>query len=183
MNKYHRYINLPFELERPEICKQKIKHPVYHQDIDHKDSNLETWLDQFEDVCIGHTEVFWTNGGCELPIHTDECTFDDHVKINLSWGSEEGLTRWWKSDIVKYREEEGGGHVHRNLISLKENSTLVHEACTNTPSLVNVGQLHSSYNPSDSGRWTLCFVLANKTKTDFIYWDKAVKMFGEHIYE
>ena len=183
MNKYHRYLKLPFDLQKPEICNQYIDSPVYHEDIAHHDPNLETWLSQFEDICIGHTEVFWTNSGKELPIHTDEDSFDDHVKINVSWGSEKGLTRWWKSDIVEYMEEEGGGHVHRNLIAEKENATLVYEACTNTPSLVNVGQLHSSYNPSDSGRWTLCFVLAKEDKTDFIYWDDAIKMFEDYIYE
>lgn len=183
MNRYHRYLKLPFDLQKPEICDQYIDSTVYHEDITHRDPNLETWLSQFEDICIGHTEVFWTNSGEELPIHTDEDSFDDHVKINVSWGSEKGLTRWWKSDIVEYMEEEGGGHVHRNLIAEKENSTLVYEACTNTPSLVNVGQLHSSYNPSDSGRWTLCFVLANEDKTDFIYWDDALKMFEDYVYE
>ena len=38
------------------------------------------------------------------------------------------------------------------------------------PSLYNVGRLHSTWNPSNEGRWTLTFILGKKKqKTIRVY--------------
>ena len=44
----------------------------------------------------------------------------------------------------------------------KDDLELVYEAVINKPSLMNVGQLHDTYNPDlENSRWTLSFTLLN----------------------
>ena len=74
--------------------------------------------------------------------------------------------------------------THHNLVALKEDCELVHEANTNKISLVNVGRLHSTYNPdSTQGRWTLCFVPAslNLEGRRYLTFEEAVKAFEDYI--
>ena len=69
---------------------------------------------------------------------------------------------------------------HRVLVSNPNDCTLVHQANTNTPSLVNVGQLHDTHNPTDQGRWTICFVPARGDEY-YIYWDEALEIYKDYI--
>ena len=74
--------------------------------------------------------------------------------------------------------------THHNLVAHKEDCELVYEANTNKVSLVNVGQLHSTYNPDPSeGRWTLCFVPARKERTNkrHLTFAEAVEVFEPYI--
>jgi hypothetical protein len=198
-NKYHRYLNLPFEIRKPQICNVKPK-DLKHYDIpNHKDDNITEFVKQFG-LQIVNTELFYTPGGKKLPIHIDDWVKDDHVKINISWGPKEGTTRWWDApnfteeeeydsnynslkdlDHVKY--ENFSDRHHRSIILKEEECELVYEANTDKPSLVNVGTFHSSHNPTDEGRWTLCFILGyDKDDWDnLVPWDKAIEMFKEFI--
>jgi hypothetical protein len=198
-NKYHRYLNLPFEIRKPQICNVKPK-DLKHYDIpNHKDNNISGFVKQFG-LQIVNTELFYTPGGKKLPIHIDDWVKDDHVKINISWGPKEGTTRWWDApnfteeeeydsnynslkdlDHVKY--ENFSDRHHRSIILKEEECELVYEANTDKPSLVNVGTFHSSHNPTDEGRWTLCFILGyDKDDWDnLVPWDKAIEMFKEFI--
>lgn len=198
-NKYHRYLNLPFEIRKPQICNVKPK-DLKHYDIpNHKDNNISEFVKQFG-LQIVNTELFYTPGGKKLPIHIDDWVKDNHVKINTSWGPKEGTTRWWNApnfteeeeydsnynslkdlDHVKY--ENFSDRHHRSIILKEEECELVYEANTDKPSLVNVGTFHSSHNPTDEGRWTLCFILGyDKDDWDnLVPWDKAIEMFKEFI--
>jgi len=198
-NKYHRYLNLPFEIRKPQICNVKPK-DLKHYDIpNHKDDNITEFVKQFG-LQIVNTELFYTPGGKKLPIHIDDWVKDNHVKINISWGPKEGTTRWWNApnfteeeeydsnynslkdlDHVKY--ENFSDRHHRSIILKEEECELVYEANTDKPSLVNVGTFHSSHNPTDEGRWTLCFILGyDKDDWDnLVPWDKAIEMFKEFI--
>jgi len=198
-NKYHRYLNLPFEIRKPQICNVKPK-DLKHYDIpNHKDNNISEFVKQFG-LQIVNTELFYTPGGKKLPIHIDDWVKDNHVKINISWGPKEGTTRWWNApnfteeeeydsnynslkdlDHVKY--ENFSDRHHRSIILKEEECELVYEANTDKPSLVNVGTFHSSHNPTDEGRWTLCFILGyDKDDWDnLVPWDKAIEMFKEFI--
>ncbi len=198
-NNYHRYLNLPFEIRKPQICNVKPK-DLKHYDIpNHKDNNITEFVKQFG-LQIVNTELFYTPGGKKLPIHIDDWVKDDHVKINISWGPKEGTTRWWNApnftdeeeydsnynslkdlDHVKY--ENFSDRHHRSIILKEEECELVYEANTDKPSLVNVGTFHSSHNPTEEGRWTLCFILGyNKDDWDnLVPWDKAIDIFKEFI--
>jgi hypothetical protein len=197
-NRFHRYLNLPFEIAKPNICNE-YPDDMKHLDInDYVDTNIDNWLDKLN-LHVGHTEVFYTppNGG-KLPIHSDESTLDDHVKINITWGPEEGVMRWWKANKTQVftdiedvkanykgldvdKADEFSHRQHTNVLALEEDCTLIYEANTNRPSLVNVGVLHSTYNPTAQGRWTLCFVPAVKGGHGYIYWDEAQEYFKDYI--
>jgi|TARA_B100000214_G_scaffold141226_1_gene100957 hypothetical protein len=173
-NIYHRYLNLPFEISKHPLC-ETVPDSMQHIDIwPYKDEAMDKWLASIGLHC-NHTEVFYTppNGG-ELPIHADDLTIDNRAKINITWGPKEGTVRWWESanakqitDLESAKEMLGeelqpdddfSERQHTNLLAKKEDCTLVYECGTNTPSLLNVGQLHSTYNPTNEPRWTLCFV-------------------------
>ena len=197
-NRYHRYLKLPFKISKPEMFNE-FPNEMKHFDInEHYDINVDKWLDSLG-LHAGHTEVFYTppNGG-KLPIHSDETTLDDHVKINITWGPKEGVMRWWEAkktqvftDIEDVKEnykdvevsaaDEFSHRQHTNVLAEEKDCTLLYEVNTNRPSLVNVGMLHSTYNPTNQGRWTLCFVPAVKGGHGYIYWDEAQKYFKDFI--
>lgn len=197
-NIFHRYIKLPFEIEKPPICNLKLKQ-LKHQDIPyHKDGKMINFLAKLG-LNILNTEVFYTPGNKSLPIHIDNSELDNHVKINISYGPPEGATRWWKplnfDHKKEYNEqfdnkldEEGKKDLvglkdtylqHRSIRLEEEECELLYEANTDKPSLVNVGAFHSSYNPTDEGRWTLCFVIGKGKK--YLYWDDAMEIFKDYI--
>ena len=199
MNKYHRYINLPFELKKPQVCTINPK-DLKHFDIPHHvDENLSEWVKKW-DLKIINTEVFYTPGGQKLPIHIDDWRKDDHVKINISWGPPEGTTRWWNApnftnedeydsnynslkDLDNVRYENFSDRHHRSIILKEEDCELVYEANTDRPSLVNVGTFHSSHNPTNQGRWTLCFILGYEDGNwdKLVPWDTAMDIFKDYI--
>ena len=205
-NKYHKYINLPFELKKPQICNVMPKNLKHYDIPHHEDLQLNEFLKQF-DLLVTNTELFYTPGGQKLPIHIDDWREDDHVKINISWGPPEGTTRWWNAPNFTgdqdydstYKSHDDlddsikaynfSDRHHHSIIHKEEDCELVYEANTNKSSLVNVGTFHSSYNPTKEGRWTLCFVLGHKdydigSVDGFkgrIKFSKALKIFKKFI--
>ena len=163
-NIYHRYLNLPFEI---------IKHPMFDAEpteMKHHDINpyRDPLVDEFHKdlgLIINHTEVFWTPAGTSLPVHADYVTLDNHVKINIT-------------DLTT--ANEFSDREHTNVLANRDECTLVYEANTNRPSLVNVGQLHDTYSPPHAGRWTLCFIPGRSNGRD-IYWDEAMEIYKDYI--
>lgn len=192
MNRYHRYLNLPFQIKPPHLfekCGEKIEHHY----INHFECpEMDAFFRQFGLKC--HLkECFYTAANSKIPIHTDAPIYTDHVKINITWGPEEGVIQWWKSDVVKQLKFTGGEYTnerHHNLWADEKDCTLLHQANTNRPSLVNVGVLHGTYNPTNQGRWTLCF-LPEKISVEnrrslydaYIQWDEAIEIFKDYIEE
>lgn len=195
-NIYHRYLNLPFEIT---------KHPMFDTEpteLKHHDINpyRDPLVDEFHKdlgLIINHTEVFYTPPGASLPVHADDVTLDNHVKINITFGPEEGRIRWWQSnntkvvtdtetakqmlkDIDVKTADEFSEREHTNVLANRDECTLVYEANTNRPSLVNVGQLHDTYSPPHAGRWTLCFVPSIPNK-GYVYWDEAMEIYKDYI--
>ena len=198
-NIYHRYLKLEFDITKPEVLNTTPE-KWRHEDINPwRCNNVETWLHSLG-LYSSHTEVFFTppNHG-EIPIHCDDVTIDDRAKINITYGPDTGTIRWWESSKAQQivgtdaaQEMLGSEAVsddfsertHQNLVALKEDCELVHEANTNKVSLVNVGRLHSTYNPdSTQGRWTLCFVPASLKLEDrrYLTFEEAVEAFEDYI--
>ena len=195
-NIYHRYLDLPFEITKhPDFTGSPTD--MKHYDInDYNDDAMNEWHKSLG-LYIRHTEIFYTPPGGNLPIHCDEAELTNHVKINKTWGPEEGVTRWWTSNNVTVNDgrdgakevlenfddnaiEEFSYREHRVLVSNPDDCNLVYEANTNTPSIVNVGQLHDTHNPTDQGRWTICFVPA-RGDDFYIYWDEAMEIYKDFI--
>ena len=76
---------------------------------------------------------------------------------------------------------ENTSSYHHNLWAKEEDSVLLYEANTNIPSLVNVGILHGTNNPTSSGRWTLCFVPKTIKQQEYVRWDESLKIFQNYI--
>ena len=73
-----------------------------------------------------------------------------------------------------------------DLLAKKEDCELLWEANTNKVSLLNVGQLHSTYNPTNVGRWTLCFVPASEAlrgglNGGYLTFEEAVEVYADYI--
>ena len=181
---YHRYLNLPFEIAKPPIdFTVKPEWENINLNGKYMDQNVKSFFEDLGLEC-GQVEVVYTPPNSEIPIHGDDYNFktkkcDSHVKLNITWGPEEGSVRFWKSKkthVMIYRVE---GKKILTLAAEKEDSTMVYEANTNSPSLINVGELHSTYNPKDEPRWTLCFVPTIKGKIIKPY--DALRIFDEFI--
>lgn len=188
-NIYHRYINLPFELEKPERIKDFFPEHMRHERIDdHVDENMNAFVESLG-LRVLLTELFYTppNGG-KIPPHTDLSEFDNRVKINQTWGPDGGRMLWWKikdegmlfgNDNEAYKVAGFSDEKHNNILAQESDCDLVYEADTNPTSLVNVGQLHSTFNPGDYGRWTLCFHIWKGDK--FVDWHEAQEIFKDYL--
>ena len=192
-NIFHRYINLPFEITKPPICNLRLKQLKQQSIPYHEDKKMLSFLNKLG-VDVLNIEVFYTPSKKSLPIHLDTDEIDNHVKLNISYGPPEGATRWWKplnfnlekekEKIARYSGEELMGlanshHNYKPIMLKEEECELVYDANTNTPSLVNAGIFHSSYNPTDEGRWTLSFVIGKNNK--YLCWDDAIEIFKDYI--
>ena len=200
-NIFHRYMKLPFEIAKHPLC-DTTPDTVAHVDINpYRDPKIEAFNASLG-LITKHTEVFYTPPGGELPIHADDLTIDNRAKINITWGPPEGTVRWWKSenaqaitDLESAKEmlgdelqpyEDFSKRQHTNLLAKKEDCELLWEANTNKVSLLNVGQLHSTYNPTNVGRWTLCFVPASEAlrgglNGGYLTFEEAVEVYADYI--
>jgi hypothetical protein len=189
-NIYHRYINLPFEIKRPDMTLEFPEHILHKAINDHVDEQVNKFNESLG-LKVTHTELFYTPpNGQKIPIHTDLPALDNRVKINLTWGPEEGVIRWFEhnnpedmyhNDNTVYKDTGFTEEEHQNLLAEEHECTLVYEANTNRPSIVNVGQLHGTYNPGNEGRWTLCFHIGYLDYEDFLTFDKALEYYKDYL--
>jgi hypothetical protein len=182
-NKYHRYLKLPFEIIPPKQFKKHGEIIRHHYINRIPFPEVEKWLYGLDLRCF-LKECFYTPPFSKIPIHTDHASYTNHAKINITWGPEEGVMQWWHSDIVHERvisgNTENTSQYHHNLWAEEKDCTLLYEANTNKVSLVNVGVLHGTNNPTNQGRWTLCFVPVKQDRS-FIHWDDALITFKDYI--
>ena len=207
-NIYHRYLKFPFEVTKHPLCNTTPKEIEHHDINPWRCSQLNKFLSNMG-LMVCHTELFYTPpGGAEIPIHADDATLDNRAKINITYGPKRGRMRWWLSTKTKHvtgskeiseytkslmnakigdrfsNEEQRG-----NLIAEKKDCELLYEASTNKISLVNVGQLHSTFNPHPTqGRWTLCFIPgSHKMKYELgrshLTFEEAAEAFSQYIKE
>ena len=182
-NWYHRYLNLPFKLSPLEQFKHQPKDIKHFYINDYPFYPVEDWFTDLG-LTLMLKEVFYTPPFSKIPIHTDHGMYTMHTKINITWGPDEGVIQWWKSDKVIRKQIDGYGDLtgekHDNLWAEEEDCELLFQANTNRPSLVNVGILHGTNNPTPHGRWTLCFVPGNH-RGKFIHWNEALEIFKDYL--
>jgi hypothetical protein len=190
MNNFHSYINLPFDVKKPEIFNKHhnvVKHEMLPLDFPEA-IPIMNFLDNFDLVC-NHLEYFYTppNGGKVL-IHTDNGYFDNMTKLNITWGPEEAVTRWWDCPTYRPLEFEGDSEkygetdsYHNVYTAEEEECSFLYEANTNRPSLLNTGLFHSTYNPGSKGRYTLCFIIFHKGTEKNLQWEDALRIFSKYL--
>jgi hypothetical protein len=163
---------------------------------------LFKWLAQYNLKISNVIEGFYTkpNGGA-IPIHNDTVIPPgqrDACKLNFTWGPETSTTKWYKlksdkeyieinhdeTQINKSFQEAG---IEPDIACYKcysadeNNVELIHQAVINKPSLMNVGQLHNTYNPDPTqDRWTLSLTLL-KLPGDHLSFEEALVKFKDSI--
>lgn len=200
-NIYHRYLNLPFVYPKPErfnfgcdqfttlLTEQEIYNP------------FQKWIDSHGLKISNVLEGFYTppNGG-RVPLHADTSTMpgiNDCCKLNFTWGPSDSTTQWYKikneSKIKKHYLDQADANqkfykagivpdieIEYVLFADWNDADLVYEVVVDRPSLLNISQLHSTWNPSpDEHRWTLCFTLLENNKT--LNFDRALEIFKDCI--
>lgn len=173
-NIYHQRLDLPFTITRPEICYGSPTEAKITNLNDYKDLNIEE-LHEKLGIKTLIVEVVYTPPNSSLPIHSDLMYVDNHVKLNLSWGDcDKSATRWWVP------RDNTRTIVSTPINANREEYELIYQAQTNSPCLINVGQLHDSFNPSDEGRWTLSFIPAHQDDR-LIQWEEAMQIYKDYI--
>lgn len=190
MNVYHRYLNLPFELTKPETFDtfkpEKITHCHLsnYQDRD----RMQEYLDS-KGLKLLHIESFCSPPQQSLQIHLDEMEEKDVIKIIQTWGPdrEDSVTRWWESDNTYIRNHPAYSDESikemepcYSVVADTEHCNMMFEANTNRPSVINAGKLHDTYNPGPEHRWTICFVIGKKDYS-FLSFAETIEILKDDI--
>lgn len=205
MNIYHRYIKLPFIYEKPKIFLAVSNSFINNFQKEDVQQDVLHWLFDYNLHISNVIETFYTsaNNKITVPIHNDinmKPGVRDAAKLNFTWGPSESKTRWWKvkdeSKLIEVIHESSGINkglydsgiipdidCHRCYRANEEDSELVHQATIDKPSILNIGQLHSTHNPNlKEDRWTLSFTLLNNDN-DHLTFSEALKIFDNLLYE
>jgi len=202
-NIYHRYIQLPFTMNKPTCFDKPLENDfITYVDQSELPDELFKWLAQYNLKISNVIEGFYTkpNGGA-IPIHNDTVVPPgqrDACKLNFTWGPETSTTKWYKLKSDKEYIEINHDETQINksfqeagiepdiecykCYSADENDVeLIHQAVINKPSLMNVGQLHNTYNPDPiQDRWTLSLTLL-KLPGDHLSFEEAMVKFKDSI--
>lgn len=167
------------------------------------DQNIKKWIESFGVKVSNVTEGIYTPpADGKVNIHNDTKTLSNATKINFTWGPNTSVTRWWRvkdksmlqvditdsTHIMNAVNPDIADHfdnnnLHSELTCAEQHCVMMHEAVIDKPSLINVGQLHSTYNPHKTeGRWSLCYFLLNQDYTH-LQFENAVNIFKEVAYE
>jgi hypothetical protein len=126
-------------------------------------------------------EAFYTAPFGKIWVHTDTAGFSDACKINWTWGSDLSETRWWDiKDRTKLEPIVTDFNVNY-LRAEEEDCKLIFKQVMTKPSIVQVGLLHSTYNPTPEGRWTLCLPLVYPDFKDRLRWVDTLEMFKDYL--
>ena len=202
-NIYHRYIQLPFIMNKPTCFDKPLENDfITYVDQSELPDELFKWLAQYNLKISNVIEGFYTkpNGGA-IPIHNDTVIPPgqrDACKLNFTWGPETSTTRWWKlksgcnyieinhdeTEVNKSFQEAGiepDIDCYKCYSADENNIELVHQAVINKPSILNVGQLHNTHNPDPTQhRWTLSLTLL-KLPGEHLSFEEALLKFKDSI--
>jgi len=179
-NTYHRFLDIPSE-PGVDLFSRTDYDPMFYRhvrlDKDELNPNLLKWFEQF-DIEVIWFEAFYTPPyGGQIPIHTDTPTFTDVVKINWTTGAPKSKLVWWEVKNPKNLSISATEFGSQYLTAKPRHCRKVWEVEVTKPSLVNIGVLHSTWNPSEEGRWTLSLPLTDKHTGQRLLWADAVKRF------
>lgn len=183
-NRYHRHLNLSKDYI-PNVnfsqwsTKNLKKWYDFHETISMEELNNNTFTDWLKSKGMISTwiEVFYTPPGEDGIIHSDNVDYLEWAKIIFRYGAEESTMRWWESNTTKEYHSDYG---HSVLVTSQEFAKLVHESKIEVASLVNVGLLHSSHNPTTEGRFTVTVALFD-IDGNRILWDDALKKLSDCV--
>jgi hypothetical protein len=103
------------------------------------------------------------------------------VKVNWTFGAPGSKLIWWEAKDDKYVSSFKTEFGSEYLTAEERHCRRLYEAEINKPSLVNIGHLHSTWNPTEEGRWTLSLPLVEKYSPDRVVWYDAIRKFDGHF--
>ena len=200
---YHKYLNLPFDFPKPKRFNQTPDGYTVLVDRDAIYPPFEEWINSLGLKISNVLEAFYTkpNGG-RVPLHSDTSYMPgthDICKLNFTWGPLDSTTQWYRikdeSKLQKYEFGKEGANkkfydagiipdidIEYVLYADLKDGELVYEAVIDRPSLLNISQLHTTWNPSSTeDRWTLCFTLLENGKLLTV--ERAAEIFKNYITE
>jgi hypothetical protein len=133
------------------------------------------------DIRPDQWEAFYTAPFGKIWIHTDTAGFSDACKINWTWGDPLSKTVWWGPKDPNKLESIVTDFGVTYLRTDESNCNLLFKQTMTKPSIVQVGILHSTDNPTPTGRWTLCLPLVYPDSQERFQWVDTLKMFNNYL--
>jgi len=133
------------------------------------------------DIRPDQWEAFYTAPFGKIWIHTDTAGFSDACKINWTWGDPLSKTVWWGPKDSNKLESIVTDFGVTYLRTDESNCNLLFKQTMTKPSIVQVGILHSTDNPTPTGRWTLCLPLVYPDSQDRFQWVDTLNMFKDYL--
>ena len=181
----HQYLDLPV---MPEIDLFKLfpedPDQLRHVAIDPDTMLNKEFVDFMEKIPglrIPSWEAFYTPPGGKIWIHGDSNKLEDFARINLSWGPKDSELIWWEPKPGITLEPIVTAFGVDYLRAEEKDCNVIHRAVIDRPSIVQVGMLHSTWNPGPTGRWTLAIPLALKSEPKRVSFELATAMFADFI--
>ena len=163
----------------------------FHKVLEPKELNNDYLFEFLRSLGLGSTwiEVFYTPPKQNGIIHSDNPDKTEWSKLYFQFGAKGSSMRWWDSDNVREvstASGDGGDRTKRHyhgqvLIADEQDSSIIHEADLQSPHIVNVGQLHSSHNPTLEKRFVVTLALFHLNGHRLL-WRDALKKF-ENYYD
>ena len=193
MNKFCKKLNLPFRFT-PNINfsqwdTEGLNWVQFHKVLQPKELNNNDLLEFLRSLGLDSNwiEVFYTPPKQNGIIHSDNSNKTEWSKLYFQFGASGSSMRWWNSNnVLEVSTASGSGgdrtknHYHGQvLVAEEQSSTIIHEADLQSPHIVNVGQLHSSHNPTSEKRFVVTLALFHLNGQRLL-WGDALKIFEDY---
>jgi hypothetical protein len=205
MSRYHRNLNLSNCVPNVDFSQWNTdgyRWSEFHKILKLEELNNSKFLNFLRSLNMTSywIEVFYTPPKEDGVIHSDNTESKDWAKIVFQYGAKGSTMRWWTSDktfdistsldqnskdkipeIKKISTKDRTYHG-RILVSYEKDAKLEYEAEIGSASLINVGPLHSSHNPTDQKRFVITVALFD-FDGNRILWDDALVRLSPYVKE
>ena len=212
INNLHRFIKLPFIVERPhqfdtiQLPNLPNRGLAIKVKEDLIDKRIINWLETYNIIPSLFYEASNTIPGGAVEIHSDIDISSNMTKFIIAWGPTNSGIRWWKTkknavpkfttywekglefaklvngEYVSELDSTGKHIVTDSYLGYQpEQCELIYEKVLTYPSLINAGQLHSTYNYGNVDRWTISLTLLKNG--NHLQFDEALEIFKDVLYE
>lgn len=208
MNRYHRFLDISDCIPNVDFTQWNIESvsewAQFHKTLTLEDLNNSNLIQMLENLNMssGWIEVFCTPPNSSGVIHSDSPIGEEWSKLIFQYTAPGSKMRWWTSekihivstdltevstdqisDIENYvGGDRSGGHYHGKIqVAYESDSTLDYEVEVGLGSLINIGPLHSSYNPTDEHRLVVTVALFDASSGRRILWDEALDRMKDYV--
>lgn len=188
-NRYHRHINLSEYIPQVDFTQwntDNIRWHQFHQELQPEqlgNDKIMPWLDSLN-MTTNFIEVFCTPPKDRGIIHSDNNIGEDWSKLIFQYGAKGSRMRWWSSDNVIHASTGMFHEYFGNIaIGIDNQCTKEYEVELSAANLINIGPLHSSFNPTNEKRFVVTIALCHRDNLKRVLWDDAVEILKDFIQE